>query len=321
MVRIVLLVCCLGCVAPWPVAAQPVARIPRIGFLCLIPCSGSPVQEGLRELGYLDGKNAVFEVRSADGVAERLPQLAADLVKLKVDVIVAQHGLPAAEAAKRATATIPIVFTSVGDPVAFGLLPSLAKPGANLTGIAFLAPELSRKQVEFLKEAVPSLSRVTFLRAPDNPADVRLARERKAAAQALGLELQEIDVRTLADIESAFAAAAEARSNAIYLSFDSVMFRHEKRIVELLSRYSFPAMAPARDFVADGALMAFGPNFSVLNRRAAIYVDKILKGAKPGDLPVEQPTKFELVVNLETAKALGLAIPRDLLLRADEVIR
>ena len=319
MIRNSLFICCLACAVSAPSIAQPANRMPRIGFLCLVPCSGSPVQDGLHELGYIDGKNAVFEVRSADGVVERLPELAADLVKLKVDVIVAQHGLPAAEAAKQATPTIPIVFTSVGDPVAFGLLRNLARPEGNVTGMAFLAPELSRKQVELLREAIPSLSRVTFLRAAANPADVRLARERQIAAQALGLELREIDVHTLADIEGVLAQAPP--SNAIYLSFDSLMLRYEKRIVELLIRYRVPAMAPSRDFVADGVLMTFGPAFSSLNRRAAVYIDKILEGAKPADLPVEQPTKFELVINLKTAKSLGLTIPQSPLLRADEVIQ
>ena len=175
-----------------PVAAQPANRIPRIGFLCLIPCADSPIRKGLGELGYVEGKNALFEFRSADGVADRLPALAAELVKLNVDVIVAHNGFPAAEAAKRATATIPIVFTSVGDPVAFGLVPNLARPGGNITGVAFLAPEMTRKQIELLREAVPSLSRVTILRNPDNPADLKIARDRQNAAQALRPTLHEI---------------------------------------------------------------------------------------------------------------------------------
>jgi putative ABC transport system substrate-binding protein len=318
--RAFLLACFLSLAVPPPAAAQPVNRIPRIGFLCLIPCTDSPIREGLRDLGYVDGKNAIFETRSADGVADRLPALAAELVKLNVDVIVAQHGVPATEAAKRATATIPIVFTSVGDPVAFGLVSNLARPGGNITGVAFLAPEMTRKQLEFLKEAVPSLSRVTVLRNPDNPADIQLARDRQSAAQALRLKLQEIDVRTPADFERAFGAGTKDRSDAIYLSFDSVIFRYEQLIAELLAKHPLPAMAPSKALVTRGALMTYAPSFVALNRRAAVYVDKILKGAKPGDLAIEQATKFELVVNLRTAKALGLTIPQSLLLRADEVI-
>jgi len=302
-----------------PVAAQPVSRIPRIGFLCLIPCTDSPIRDGLRDLGYVDGKNALFETRSADGVADRLPALAAELVRLNVDVIVAQHGVPATEAAKRATATIPIVFTSVGDPVAFGLVANLARPAGNITGVAFLAPEMTRKQFELLHEAVPSLSRVTVLRNADNPADIQLARDRQSAAQALRLTLQEIDVRTPADFERAFAAAIKDRSDAVYLSFDSVIFRQEQLIAQLLAKHPLPTMAPSKSFVERGALMAYAPSFVALNRRAAVYVDKILKGAKPGELPIEQPTTFELVINMKTAKALGLTIPQSLLLRADVI--
>ena len=319
--RVLCLACLMSLAALPPVAAQPVSRIPRIGFLCLIPCTDSPIRDGLRDLGYVDGKNALFEIRSADGVADRLPALAAELVKLNVDVIVAQHGVPATEAAKRATATIPIVFTAVGDPVAFGLVANLARPAGNITGVAFLAPEMTRKQFELLHEAVPSVSRVTVLRNADNPADIQLARDRQSAAQALRLTLQEIDVRTPADFERAFAAAIKDRSDAVYLSFDSVIFRQEQLIAQLLAKHPLPTMAPSKSFVERGALMAYAPSFVALNRRAAVYVDKILKGAKPGDLPIEQPTKFELVINLKTAKALGLTIPQSLLLRADEVIQ
>ncbi len=319
--RVLCLACLMSLAALPPVAAQPASRIPRIGFLCLIPCTDSPIQDGLRDLGYVDGKNALFEIRSADGVADRLPALAAELVKLNVDIIVAQHGVPATEAAKRATATIPIVFTAVGDPVAFGLVANLARPAGNITGVAFLAPEMTHKQFELLHEAVPSLSRVTVLRNADNPADIQLARDRQSAAQALRLTLQEIDVRTPADFERAFAAAIKDRSDAVYLSFDSVIFRQEQLIAQLLAKHPLPTMAPSKSFVERGALMAYAPSFVALNRRAAVYVDKILKGAKPGELPIEQPTKFELVINLKTAKALGLTIPQSLLLRADEVIQ
>src|SRR6266487_3578955 len=199
--RVLCLACLMSLAALPPVAAQRASRIPRIGFLCLIPCTDSPIRDGLRDLGYVDGKNALFETRSADGVADRLPALAAELVKLNVDVIVAQHGVPATEAAKHATATIPIVFTAVGDPVAFGLVANLARPAGNITGVAFLAPEMTRKQFELLHEAVPSVSRVVVFRNADNPADIQLARDRQSAAQALRLTLQEIDVRTPADFE------------------------------------------------------------------------------------------------------------------------
>jgi ABC-type uncharacterized transport system substrate-binding protein len=319
--RLFCMACLLSLAAPPPVAGQSVSPIPRIGFLCLIPCTDSPIQEGLRDLGYVNGKNARFEIRSADGVADRLPALAAELVKLNVDVIVAQHGVPAAEAARAATSTIPIVFTAVGDPVAFGLVATLARPAGNITGVAFLAPEMTRKQFELLHDAIPSLSRVTVLRNADNPADIQLARDRQSAAQALRLSLQKIDVRTPEDFERALAAAIKNRSDAVYLSFDSVIFRQEQLIADLLAKHPVPAMAPSKAFVERGALMSYAPSFVALNRRAAVYVDKILKGAKPGDLPIEQPTKFELAINLKTAKAFGITISKDVLLRADEVIQ
>ena len=277
-------------------------------------------RQRLRELGYVDGQNIAFEVRSAEGRAERLPDLAADLVRLKVDVIVA-GGTPAPLAAKRATTAIPIVMASAGDPVGSGLVASLARPGGNVTGLSLLVPELGGKRLQLLKEVVPGVSRVAVLWNAANPYPVLVWRQTEAAARALGVHLQSLDVRGPDDLEGAFAAATRGRAGALITVEDPLTFGQRKRIVDFAARARLPAMYGFREFVDAGGLMSYAASLADLSRRAATYVDKILKGAKPADLPVEQPTKFELVINLKTAKALGLTIPPSVLIRADQVIQ
>ncbi len=311
--------------APLAAEAQPVAKVPRIGYLALNPTANPHLHEafrqGLRDLGYVEGRNVVIESRDAEGKPERLPALAAELVALKVDVLVAQPTV-AALAAKQATRTLPIVFP-VADPVSSGLVTSLARPGGNLTGLSILAPEMVGKGLELLKQAVPGVSRVAVLWDPGafperTAKDMR--KEVKVAARALGVRLQFIEARGPDDFDRAFSEMTRARAGALTVLGGSMLFSERKRLVDLAAKNRLPAVYPWREGVDAGGLMAYGPNVADLFRRAATYVDKILKGAKPGDLPIEQPTKFELVINLKTAKALGLTIPRSLLQRADQVI-
>jgi len=311
--------------APLAAEAQPVATVPRIGYLALNPTANPHLHEafrqGLRDLGYVEGRNVVIESRDAEGKPERLPALAAELVALKVDVLVAQPTV-AALAAKQATRTLPIVFP-VADPVSSGLVTSLARPGGNLTGLSILAPEMVGKGLELLKQAVPGVSRVAVLWDPGafperTAKDMR--KEVKVAARALGVRLQFIEARGPDDFDRAFSEMTRARAGALTVLGGSMLFSERKRLVDLAAKNRLPAVYPWREGVDAGGLMAYGPNVADLFRRAATYVDKILKGAKPGDLPIEQPTKFELVINLKTAKALGLTIPRSLLQRADQVI-
>ena len=250
---------------------------------------------------------------------ERLPALAAELVALKVDVIVAS-GTPTALAAKNATTTIPIVFATSGDPVGT-LVASIARPGGNVTGLSLVGPELVARQLQLLKEAVPKASRVAFLSNPDNPYTPVMVKEVEAAARSLKVRMQRVESRGGAATDAAFDAMARERPNALLVLFDPVLTGQRARISELANKHRLPSMCPHREYAEDGGLMAYGASLTDLYRRAATYVDKILKGAKPGDLPVEQPTKFELVINLKTAKALGLTIPPSLLARADEVIQ
>ena len=317
---LVVLVLCLFVALPAAEAQQP-PKIPHIGLLR----PGSPPDpyvasflRGLRELGYVEGQNIVIEYRWAEDRAERIPELTAELVRLKVDVIVTA-GNTGGIAAKQATSTIPIVVPVLTDPIAAGLVPSLARPGGNLTGLSTLNPELSQKRMELLKETFPQVTRVAILW------DARMAladREAtEAVARALGLHLQVLEARSIDDLDGAFAAAKRARAGALNILASSLFFGNRARIVDLAAKTRLPAMYVHKGFVAAGGLMAYGPSIEDLFRRAAIYVDKILKGAKPAELPVEQPTKFELVVNLKTAKTLGLTIPRSVLLRADEVIQ
>jgi ABC-type uncharacterized transport system substrate-binding protein len=310
--------------APRASEAQQAAKAPRIGFLGLNLAINTNLPEafrqGLRDLGYVEGRNVVIEYRNAEGKFERLPTLAAELVALKVDVIVA-GGRPQALAAKQATRTLPIVFIGIGDPVSIGLVTSLARPGGNITGLTLTTgPGLVGKRLELLKQAVPGVSRVTVLWQPGALSERMEVREAEAAARALGVRLQVVEARGPADFDRAFSDMTRARAGALSV-FGGAMFANERgRLVNLAAKNGLPAVYPNRDYVDAGGLMSYGPNVADLWRRAATYVDKILKDAKPGDLPVEQPTKFELVINLKAAKALGLTIPPSVLGRADQVI-
>jgi ABC-type uncharacterized transport system substrate-binding protein len=313
--------------APLAARAQQAAKIARIGFLALNLAPSLHLREafrqGLRDLGYVEGRSLVIEYRDAEGKPERLPALAAELVALKVDVILAS-GEPHALAAKQATKTIPIVFTVAADPVASGLVTSLARPGGNVTGLSSVAPELVGKRLELLKQAVPGVSRVAVLWQPggaDERTEKDLLKEAEVVARTLGVRLQFVEARGPADFDRAFSDMTRARAGALTVLGSSMFVNERKRLVGLAAKHRLPAVYTSRESVDAGGLMAYGANFADLFRRAATYVDKILKGAEPADLPVEQPTKFELVINLKAAKALGLTIPPSLLGRADEVIQ
>src|SRR2546423_8609380 len=313
-------------VASLATEAQQPKNVHRIGTLSALgttPGRNPFVEaflEGRRALGYVEGQHFVLEYRGAEGQFEGFPDLAAELVRLKVEVIVAQ-GTPAALAAKHATTTIPIVMVGVGDPVGSGLVASLARPGGNITGLSNLSHELVGKQLEFLKDVLPTVSRVAVLWNPANPAHALQVREADVAAQRLGIQLHRVEVRSPDAFDSAFAAMTSAHAGALLVVADSMFFQHRRRLAELAATSRLPTMHNIRPFVEAGGLMAYGPSPLDIRRRAAIYVDKILKGAKPADLPVEQPTKFDLVINLKTAQALGITIPPPLLMLADEVIR
>jgi putative tryptophan/tyrosine transport system substrate-binding protein len=305
--------------------AQQRAKIPRIGFLTAGSLSAISVRveafrQGLRQLGYVEGKNIVIEWRSIEGKADRLPGLAAELVRLKVDVIVTA-GPQATYTAKQATATIPIVMTFDSDPVGSGSIASLARPGGNITGLSTLAPEISGKQLELLKEIVPRLSRVAVLGSSTTPGNAQALKETELAAGALAVQLQYLDVRDPKDIATAFRAAGKGRADSIIVLAGSVFNSHRTQIAELAVKSRLPAIYFRSEFVEDGGLMSYATDITDLDRRAATYVDKILKGAKPADLPVEQPKKFEFIVNLKAAKQIGLTIPPNVLVRADRVIR
>jgi putative ABC transport system substrate-binding protein len=276
-------------------------------------------QQGLRELGYLEGQNIHLEPRWAEGQHDRLPRLAAELVRLNVDVIVAA-ATPASRAAKAATSTIPIVIVAVGEPVRAGLVASLARPGGNVTGLGLLTPDLSGKRLEMLLEILRKVSRVMVLMNPDNPVSAIFWQETQAAAHKVGVDLQRLDVRKPAEIEPAFGAMTTAAADALIVFDDPMLWSNRARIVALAAARKIPAMYGLREFADEGGLMSYGPDRPDQYRRTAIYVDKILKGTNPADLPVEQPAKFELVVNLNAAKALGLDLPTTLLLRANELI-
>jgi len=310
--------------APIATEAQEAARVARIGMLAdaTSPHLREAFRQGLRDLGYIEGRNLVIEYRDAGGKPERLPMLAAELVALKVDVIVAGNTLQTL-AAKQASRTIPIVFSFALDPVTDGLVTSLARPGGNVTGLSFLAPELVGKRLELLTLAVPRVSRVAVLWQPGAQAkrtEKDLQTEAKVAARALGIQLQFVEAREPDDFDRAFSDMTRARADALTVLGSAMLFNQRRRLVELAATHRLPAAYGLREYVDAGGLMAYGPNGPDMFRRAAIYVDKILKGATPGDLPVEQPTKFELVVNLKTAKTLGLTIPPSVLGRADQVI-
>lgn len=303
------------------VEAQP--KVHRVGVLTPGPASRSPgfdaFVQGLRDLGYVEGRNIIIEYRSADDKLERLPALAAELVRINVDVIVAVP-TPAVQAAKNATTTIPIVFSGVSDPVNFGLVASLARPGGNLTGQTNTAPDVSGKRLQLLKEIVPRASRVAVLWNAANPIIARQVRETEVAAHALGTELSLAEIRGADDLESAFRTITAGRVDGLVVLADFLTMEHQGRITTLAAKHRLPTISEFREFAASGGLMAYGPSIPAAARRTAAYVDKILKGAKPGELPVEQPTKFDLVINLKTARMLGVTIPQSILLRADQVL-
>lgn len=303
--------------------AQPAEKIARIGVLGNSP--GPPweaFRRGLRDLGYIEGRNISIEWRWTEGRLERAPVLAMDLVRLKVDVIVASAP-PATRAAQQATTTIPIVFTAVGDPIDSGFVRSLARPGGNLTGLASSVPEgFFAKLLELAREAIPSAKRVGVLFNAGNPRNYfdQFAQQWAEAAQALKLELQRMDIRTPEDLDAVFRAAHQARVDVIILVGDPLIFQHRMRIHDLADQYRIPTIHPTKEYLAGRGLLSYGPNLSELISRATVYVDRILKGEKPAELPVEQPRQYELVVNLRSAKAFGLTIAPSLLLRAEQVI-
>ncbi len=317
-----------GAAVAWPLggSAQQAAKIARIGYLtgnlAANPHTREAFLQGLRDLGYIEDRNLEIEYRDVEGKYERLPALAAELVALKVDVILAA-GTPQPLAAKQATRTIPIVFAGAADPVGSGLVTSLARPGGNVTGLSLLSPELVGKCLEQLKQAVPGVSRVAVLWQPGGSGERTekdMLKGAEVAGRALGVRLQFVEARGPADFDRAFSDMTRARAGALTVLASNMFVGERRRLVDLAAKNRLAAVYPLREFVDAGGLMAYGPDLVDVFRRAATYVDKILKGAKPADLPVEQPTRFELVINLKTAKALGLQIPPTLLTRADEVI-
>jgi len=307
------------------VHAQQPKKIPRIGFLNALFPTTNPARieafrQGLRDVGYVEGKNIIVEFRYAERKVDRLPTLAAELVRLKVDVIVTSASQET-RAAKEATNTIPIVMTNEGDPVETGFVASLARPGGNITGLSTLSPELSGKRLELLKEIVPKLSRVAVLGSSTNPGNADTLRELEVAAQELKVKLQYLDILNPNDIETAFRAAGKERAGAVILLSNSILTSQRRQIIDLAVKSRLPVSYARPEFVESGGLMTYGPSFVDLCRRAATYVDKILKGTNPADLPVEQPMKFEFVVNLKAAKQIGLTIPPNVLTRADKVLK
>ena len=310
----------LGFLWPLSVDAQQPVKIPRIGVLAGGAPNHHAFRQGLSERGYVEGRTITIEWRDVEGKLDRLPDVAAELVRLKVDVIVVSSN-PAVIALKQATQTIPIVMANVGDPVGAGFVAGLAKPGGNITGLSNQHEETSGKRLGLLKEVNPKISHVAVLRNPSIPTHSVLWRETQTAATALGVKALAVDFRSHDDFESAFGTMIRGRTDALVVLPDPVTNTRRKQIVELAARYRLPAMYPFSQWVEDGGLISYGPSPADLWRRSAYYVDRILKGAKPADLPVEQPTKFELIINLKTAKALGLTIPQSILIRADQVIQ
>jgi putative tryptophan/tyrosine transport system substrate-binding protein len=308
-------------VAPVAARAQQVGKVYRVGILETIPAAQNSanlgaLRNGLRDLGYVEGQNLIIEYRSADGRAERFPDLAAELVRLKVDLIMTR-GTPAAKAAKSATGIIPVVMAAMGDPLV--VVASLAHPGGNITGMTTFSTELTGKRIELLREMVPNLSRVAFLHNMSNPVAPPEWEETKMAARSLGLQAELLDVRSEGDLGHAFELAVRRHVDALVIGIDGLTQMHQQLIVDLAARSRLPAIYPDRQFVEAGGLIAYAVNYPDLYFRAAGLIDKIFKGAKPAELPVEQPTKFDFVINLNTAKALGQAIPQSLLLRAEVV--
>jgi putative ABC transport system substrate-binding protein len=315
-----------GAAVAWPLSAhaQQAAKVPRIGFLgnstaVLETNLVGPFRDGLRDLGYEEGRNIVIEYRWAEGEYERLPALIGELIASKVDVIVTA-GTPASLAVKRATSSVPLVMIAVGEPVATGLVASLARPGGNVTGVTSISPEIEGKRLELLREVVPGVSHIAVLWNAASPVQVIQERETRAAAQVLGMKMLSLGIRTREDIDDAFAAIVRERPGALFVLADRLFLHHRTRIMDFAVQHHLPGVHAYRELVEAGGLMSYGPSYADMHRRAATFVDKILKGEKPADLPVERPVKFELVVNLKAAKALGLDVPPMLLARADEVI-
>ena len=315
--------------APLAAEAQQAAKVARIGYLTVGSLESPETRvsldyfrQGLRERGYVEGRNIVIEYRAADGKIERLPGLASELARLKVDLIFAPN-TPTARAAQQATTTIPIVSAAMGDPVGDGLIASLARPGWNITGLTFLGPELISKRLDLLKEAVPTVSRVAALWHPGAFGERTtrdMLKETEAAARTLGVRLQLVGVRGPDELDRAFSTMTRERADALIVFPSPMLFIERRRIVDLAAKHRLPSMYNAREYVELGGLIAYGASIADLTRRSVTFVDKILKGAKTADLPVEQPTRFELVINLKTAKALGLTIPQSMLARADHVV-
>ncbi len=318
-----------GVAAAWGSGAsaqqqQQQQKLARIGFLgnstaTLEANLIGPFREGLRELGYQEGRNIAIEYRWPEGKYDRFPVLIAELLAARVDVIVTA-GTPASLAVKKMTSSVPLVMIAVGEPVATGLVASLARPGGNITGVTSISPEIEGKRLELLREVVPNISHIAVLWNAGSPVQVIQERETRAAADVLGIKMLSLGVRTLEEIEDAFAAILTERPTALFVLADRLFLHHRKRIMGFAIQHRLPGVHAYRELVEVGGLMSYGPSYADMHRRAATYVDRILKGAKPADLPVERPVKFELVVNLKTAKALGIEIPPTLLARADEVI-
>jgi putative tryptophan/tyrosine transport system substrate-binding protein len=304
--------------------AQQAKKVPRIGYLTAASASAmvpraNAFRQGLRELGYVEGKNILIEYQYADGKLDRLPALAAELVRLNIDIIVS-GGPAATRPAREATSTIPIIMAQDGDPVGNGFVASLAQPGGNITGLSTIVPEMSGKRLELLKEIIPKLSRVAVFGNSSDPGNARVLKETELAAAAFGLKLQYIEVVSLADIETAFRSASKGRADAVLLIPNPILTPHRALVADLAVKSRLPVIYDTQ-YVEAGGLMTYGVNLPDLDRRAATYVDKILKGAKPADLPVEQPTKFEFIINLKAAQQIGLTIPPNVLARADKVLK
>ncbi len=318
-----LLVALCVLLAPLAAEGQRPAKIPRVGWLGLgYEREGlvlEPFRQGLRDLGYVEGQNVAIEWRFAEGKPERLPAMAAELVRRKVDVIVVPV-TSTALAARNATTTIPIVMVAIPDPVGAGLVQSLARPGGNITGLSLLSPELSAKQLDLLKQVVPSVSRIAVLRDPASVGHRITVKEAKVTGRALGVELRVLDAKGPDDFDAAFAAMTRERAGALRVLAHPMYFAHRERLARLAGEARLPTMYGSTDHAEAGGLMAYAPSLADNYKRAAVFVDKILRGARPADLPVEQPSRFQLVVNLRTARALGLTIPQSVLIRADRVI-
>ena len=318
----IVLVFALGGVLPVRLAVEAQPKVARIGYLSLAPgpsARSEALRQGLREIGYIEGQNVVVEYRWADGRLDRARQAATDLVRLKVDIIVT-GGPQATLAAKETTTTTPIVMALDYDPVGSGFVTSLARPGGNITGLSGINPELSGKRLDLLKQAVPRLSRVAILWNPAEPNAATFLRETQVAGRGLRVQLQVLEVKAAPDLEPAVHTARKERASGLIVLTDPVTLYHRRELADLAAKYRVPAIYSERLFVESGGLMSYGANDREMHRRAALFVDKILKGAKPGELPVEQPTTYELVINLRTAKTLGLTIPSQLLSRADQFI-